>query len=145
MKTPPPLPIKAQPWKTRAMRSPVKGNQWVYELGNGYGASVFQETDGRPGLYDLAVVAFQGDDWHVDCSTPVTDDVLSCLSLDQVAATLAAIARLPRKASTDSLTVDPAVIGTPFPGCEARYVTGECGHPVARSEWAAGYRKCERC
>ena len=32
----------------------------------------------------------------------------------------------------------------PFPG-RAGYVTGDCGHAVARSEWRAGLRNCERC
>lgn len=36
---------------------------------------------------------------------------------------------------------------TPFggPGVLPGYVVGECGHRVARSEWAAGSRVCERC
>lgn len=34
--------------------------------------------------------------------------------------------------------------GRPFPG-RAGYVTGECGHAVAGSEWRAGFRSCERC
>lgn len=25
------------------------------------------------------------------------------------------------------------------------FVVGHCGHRVARSEWAAGYRLCEHC
>jgi hypothetical protein len=33
-----------------------------------------------------------------------------------------------------------ALTGT-LPG----FVVGLCGHRVARSEWAAGYRVCERC
>jgi hypothetical protein len=40
--------------------------------------------------------------------------------------------------------VDPAVVGTPFPG-RTGYVTGQCGHAVAGSEWRAGFRTCERC
>jgi hypothetical protein len=35
--------------------------------------------------------------------------------------------------------------GEPFPGFGDGYVTGLCGHRVARSEWAAGYRACEHC
>jgi hypothetical protein len=34
--------------------------------------------------------------------------------------------------------------GTPFPG-RPGYVTGQCGHAVAGSEWRAGFRNCERC
>jgi hypothetical protein len=41
-------------------------------------------------------------------------------------------------------SVPDSVAGTPFPGRPSR-VVGTCGHAVAGSEWAAGYRKCERC
>jgi hypothetical protein len=34
--------------------------------------------------------------------------------------------------------------GEPFPGRKG-FVTGLCGHAVAGSEWAAGFRTCERC
>jgi hypothetical protein len=40
--------------------------------------------------------------------------------------------------------VSPAVVGRPFPG-RPGYVTGECGHAVAGSEWQAGFRRCEHC
>jgi hypothetical protein len=30
-------------------------------------------------------------------------------------------------------------------GGQAGYVVGECGHRVAKSEWRAGFRVCERC
>lgn len=37
----------------------------------------------------------------------------------------------------------------PVPGSEIpdqpAYVVGNCGHRVARSEWRAGWRTCERC
>ena len=39
--------------------------------------------------------------------------------------------------------------GDPIPpeqnGGQAGFVAGECGHRVARSEWRAGFRNCERC
>lgn len=34
--------------------------------------------------------------------------------------------------------------GHPFPG-RPGYITGDCQHAVAGSEWRAGIRKCERC
>jgi hypothetical protein len=39
---------------------------------------------------------------------------------------------------------DGETAGHPFPG-RPGYVTGNCGHAVAGSEWAAGFRNCERC
>lgn len=35
-------------------------------------------------------------------------------------------------------------VGEPFP-LRPGYVTGECGHAVAGSEWRAGFRRCEHC
>ena len=35
-------------------------------------------------------------------------------------------------------------VGEPFPD-RPGYLTGECGHAVAGSEWRAGFRVCERC
>jgi len=34
--------------------------------------------------------------------------------------------------------------GSGIPG-QAGYVVAQCGHRIARSEWAAGFRNCERC
>jgi hypothetical protein len=44
------------------------------------------------------------------------------------------------------MTAFPA--GEPFVsdlGPRPGYVVGQCGHAVAGSEWAAGFRTCERC
>jgi hypothetical protein len=30
-------------------------------------------------------------------------------------------------------------------GGQAGFVVGECGHRVAKQEWRAGFRVCERC
>jgi hypothetical protein len=46
--------------------------------------------------------------------------------------------------SDQDAPVDPAVWGKPFPG-RPGYVTGQCGHAVAGSEWEAGCRYCEHC
>lgn len=44
---------------------------------------------------------------------------------------------------------EPLKPGDPIPpeqnGGQAGYVAGECGHRVAGTEWAAGFRNCERC
>lgn len=59
-------------------------------------------------------------------------------------------------ASADRVRVVPAEpaefvhpdAGQPFHsgfGLRNAYVVGQCGHAVARSEWAAGFRVCERC
>jgi|SRR5687767_11196096 len=75
--------------------------QAVYRFANGYGASVICgqfSYGGEAGLWELAVIWFQGEDNHefsLVYSTPITDDVLGWLSDEQVAEHLAAIAALP--------------------------------------------------
>jgi len=97
-----PLPIKAQPWKINdwTAESPHGNRQWIYRFGNGYGASVVQGpyTYGGPmGLYELAVLVFDGDDHELTYDTPVTDDVEGHLPLGEVADLLVRIAALPAK------------------------------------------------
>ena len=65
---------------------------------NGYGASVVQFTGSygyRDGLYELAVLRGDADEWSLTYETPVTDDVVGHLTPDGVTATLAEIAALP--------------------------------------------------
>ena len=101
-----PLPIEAQPWKINDHRAGEVGNkQWLYRFANGYGASVVQGqyTYGGPeGLYELAVIKFDcpsgiwsgADQWELTYETPVTNDVLGWLSVEDVAAALVRIATL---------------------------------------------------
>jgi hypothetical protein len=48
-----------------------------------------------------------------------------------------------------SMTAHDGLNGSPFPDRPGfppgGYLTGDCGHAVARSEWAAGFTVCERC
>ena len=54
-----------------------------------------------------------------------------------------------RKAAREVLDAVEPEAGEPFRLPDGQvldgYVAGECGHRVARSEWNAGFRKCERC
>ncbi len=55
------------------------GTQKVYKFPNGYGASVVQSPfsyGGSEGLWELAVIDFDGGDWVLTYSTPITDDVI---------------------------------------------------------------------
>jgi hypothetical protein len=70
----------------------MPGTHWTFEFPNGYGASVINDGYGREqGLHELAVMRGT----HIDYDTPITDDVLGCLSIAEVVATLDAIAALP--------------------------------------------------
>ncbi len=93
-----PLPIEAQPWKTRAAGLDVVSDQWICRFPNGYGASVVQgdySYGGKEGKYELAVILFDGDKWSLTYETPITEDVIGWLTLDEVAALLIRIAVLP--------------------------------------------------
>jgi len=63
------------------------GTQTVYRFDNGYGASVVQTPytyGGDRGLYELAVIKFNGEDFCLCYSTPITDDVIGHLSENEV-------------------------------------------------------------
>ena len=94
-----PIQVGIQLWQMKDHRAGGSGNlQWLYRFGNGYGASVVQgpySYGGPDGLYDLAVIKFDGSgEWDLTYETPVTDDVLGHLTVDDVAAALAGIAAL---------------------------------------------------
>ena len=102
----PPLPIETQPWATRDNTTYLGASyQWIYRFTNGYGASVIQgphSYGGPQGLYELGVIRFDcpsgvwagGDSWGLTYETPITDDVLGHLSVEEVAAALVQIAML---------------------------------------------------
>lgn len=81
------------------------GTQKLYRFDNGYGASVVQFTVGgflgagsygaAAGQWELAVIKFEGDGWHINYDTPITDDVLGFLTDAEVQETLARIRDLP--------------------------------------------------
>lgn len=60
-------------------RSVSGGVQKIYKFNNGYGASVIKNDysyGGREGKWELAVIAFDGDDWAITYDTPITSDVI---------------------------------------------------------------------
>lgn len=95
MTAPAPLPIEVAAWKIRDRG--LTGEQHVYRFDNGYGASVVRGPytyGGENGLFELAVVAFDGNTWDVTYETPITSDVIGHLDLTEVAETLDRIAAL---------------------------------------------------
>ena len=63
------------------------GEQKVYRAANNYGASVVCHSfsyGGEEGLWELAVIEFDGDDWGICYTTPLTDDVLGYLTQPDV-------------------------------------------------------------
>lgn len=76
------------------------GTQSLYRFDNGYGASVVQGPytyGGDQGLWELAVIVWDGDDFKLTYDTPITDDVLGHLGEGDVAETLQQIADLPAR------------------------------------------------
>jgi hypothetical protein len=67
---------------------------WRYKYENGYGASIIEQRGSGGKRFELAVCD------HADkiiYDTPITSDVLSWLTLDDVDKTLKAIKALPRR------------------------------------------------
>lgn len=73
------------------------GTQKVYRFDNGLGASVVQHKysyGGDIGQWELGVVKFDGDEWHLTYETDVTSDVLGYLEWSEVEGYLDQIAAL---------------------------------------------------
>lgn len=94
-----PLPIEgipelfSRPW--------LEGEQHLVCFPNGFGASVIRNRigsyGGQKGLWELAVIRVYSTDppqWNVTYDTPITDDVLGWLGIQQVAELLLRISRL---------------------------------------------------
>lgn len=75
------------------------GSQKVYRFENNYGASVLYDMDTNTilGLYELAIIKFlsaENNDYELDYSTPITNNVLSFLEEKEVLKTLEEIQKL---------------------------------------------------
>lgn len=90
-----------EPVHTRPHPADPLGEQRIYRFPNGQGASVvrFQYSYGaEDGKWELAVLKFHGPepfDYHLDYTTPITNDVEGHLTLDEVDALLDKIEALP--------------------------------------------------
>lgn len=75
------------------------GIQKIYRFDNNRGASVIKHDGSYGGdidLWELGVIRFYDDtqDWHLDCTTPITEDVLGYLTWEDVEELLARISKL---------------------------------------------------
>lgn len=87
-----------EPLMTRQHPADPNGVQHVFKFQNGHGASVvrFRSSYGSEnGLWELAVVSFDGEGWHINYETPITGDVIGHLAEDEVGQLLYAISALP--------------------------------------------------
>lgn len=78
-------------------RSINGGSQVIHKFENGFGASVVQHEfsyGSEDGLSELAVIKFDGDDWDIDYSTEITDDVIGYLTEEDVEDLLVRIEKL---------------------------------------------------
>lgn len=76
-------------------RSKGRGTQVLHRFENEYGASVISDGYGADqGLFELAVVRWEGDDYKLCYSTPITNDVLGWLTAEEVEETLSRIEAL---------------------------------------------------
>lgn len=80
---------------------PLSGNRQVlHRFDNGYGASVIRglHTYGGPeGLFEIAVIVWEGGEYSLTYDTPVTDDVLGYVDPEDVQGYLDQIEALPKK------------------------------------------------
>ena len=63
------------------------GHQLVFKFANNYGASVVSHRysyGGDQGLWELAVIKWEEQRWSLVYDTPITDDVIGCLSVEEV-------------------------------------------------------------
>ena len=85
-----------EPVKTQSKNS---GEQKLYRFENGFGASVVRGPytyGGSTGLWELAVIVWDGNDYELTYDTPVTSDVLGYLDESDVDRHLAEIEALER-------------------------------------------------
>lgn len=77
------------------------GERYLFRFENGYGASVIRHQYSlghEKDLWELGVVKFQKNgDWKLNYKTPITDDVLGCLTVDDVKSCLEKIEKLEKK------------------------------------------------
>ena len=69
--------------------------KWFFD--NGYGASVIRHKWSmgyEDGLYELAVIKGTPDSWKITYNTPITDDVVGCLTPREVVGYLKRIKNL---------------------------------------------------
>jgi hypothetical protein len=82
------------PFETKSVNG---GEQKIYRFPNEFGASVIRHDYSyghEAGLWELAVIKFEGGDWSLNYDTPVTDDVLGHLTDDEVTELLDQIAAI---------------------------------------------------
>lgn len=87
------------PFLTRPLNG---GTQQVFRFDNGFGASVVQHNysyGSDRGLWELAVVTFEGDDWDITYDTDITGDVIGHLEWSEVESYLDRIAALGSESS----------------------------------------------
>lgn len=73
------------------------GPRKVYKFPNNYGASIIKNEwsyGGKDGLWEVGVIFFDGDDYELTYSTPITSDVLGYLTDEEVENTLEQIKNL---------------------------------------------------
>ena len=69
--------------------------QKIYRYDNGFGASIINNP--MSNSLELAVLEFDGDDWEIVYDTPIADDVLSYLDLEEVFEIFKQIKALPKR------------------------------------------------
>ncbi len=78
-------------------RELLTSHQVVFKFPNGYGASLIKGATtygGNAGLFEIAVMKWEGEEYDIDYTTPITNDVLGFLNKEKVVSTLTQILNL---------------------------------------------------
>ena len=89
-----------KPWLERPHPAFSEGTQKLYKFSNGYGASVVQNPysyGGKDGLWELAVLKFEGKHFNLTYDTPLSKDVIGWLTPRKAENLLKKIQALPGK------------------------------------------------
>lgn len=71
----------------RSERTYFGGVSYIFRFDNDYGASVIKHCfsyGNEQDLWELAVIKWRGYDWDLVYDTPITDDVIGCLTDEDV-------------------------------------------------------------
>lgn len=85
---------------TRYKDQPWEHNQWLFMFDNGYGASVvkgFGTYGNEEDLFELAVTICDEKKWYLCYDTEITNDVIGCLSNEEIMELLYKIKKLKKE------------------------------------------------
>lgn len=97
-------PLEYEQYKKYYAGTRQEGQQWIFKFENNYGASVVKHYGSygfEDDLFELAVLYFDGEDYHLTYNTPITNGVIGYLTNEDVIKYLEKIKNLGEKYDKD--------------------------------------------